>query len=454
MSKHTGAAEAAFRTWRHATHQDRARALEAIADALDAAVDDVVPIADEESHLGTTRLIGEVARTTFQLRMFATALRDGSLFPTKTDPHVDGPPPAGHPELVRTFEPLGVVAIFGASNFPFAFGTLGGDTASALAAGCCVVCKEHPAHPKLARQLITIAREALTNAGFPADIITSVAGLEAGAELVADPVVKAVGFTGSVPGGRFLFDIAVSRPNPIPFYGELGSVNPVVVTEAAAQARAAQIAEGFVESLTLGAGQFCTKPAVLICPAGSGITERAAELLAEREPMPLLTNDIAERFSAHVERIHHGSGTVMVAGAKHSDIHVTPSLVQASVEDFLDPGNPLRHECFGPAAVIVEYRTPEEALQLAGIDEGVLVSCLHAQDEDPQTAALLDVLSARSGRLVWNGWPTGVAVTPWQMHGGTYPASTNPLHTSVGLTAAARFARPVVWQGFPAALTR
>ena len=139
---------------------------------------------------------------------------------------------------------------------------------------------------------------------------------------------------------------------------------------------------------------------------------------------------------------------------KHSDIHVTPSLVQATVDDFLDPENPLRHECFGPAAVIVEYRTPEEALLLAGIDEGVLVSCLHAEGDDPQTPALLDVLSARSGRLVWNGWPTGVAVTPWQMHGGTYPASTNPLHTSVGLTAAARFARPVVWQGFPPALTQ
>jgi NADP-dependent aldehyde dehydrogenase len=448
-SSATSLAQSAFNTWRSVTHTQRAHALEAIADALDGAVATLVPLADQESHLGVDRLTGEVARTTFQFRMFAHALREGTLFPTDVDPAVPGAPPVGHPTLQRTYLPLGVVAIFGASNFPFAFGELGGDTASALAAGCCVVVKEHPAHPQLAAQLIALARDALSSAGFPADVITSVSGLEAGAQLVAEPDIKAVGFTGSVPGGRFLYDIAVNRPHPIPFYGELGSVNPVVVTRAAAQSRADSIAQGFVDSLTLGAGQFCTKPAVLFVPEGSGITERAVEILNERAPMALLTTDIATRYDAHVEQFASDQSTLLLGGTPREDNVVSPSLFRADVSEFLDPNHPLRHECFGPSAVIVEYSTDNEAIALCGVDEGVLVSCIHADDNDPQAPALIDALAQRSGRLVWNGWPTGVAVTSWQMHGGPYPAATNPLHTSVGVTAAYRFARPIVWQDFP-----
>lgn len=439
----------AFPIWRTAAKDDRARVLDAIADALDAAVDELVPVADMESHLGPVRLTGEIARTSFQFRMFASALRNDELFQTETDQAVAGAPPAGHPTLVRTYLPLGVVAIFGASNFPFAFGTLGGDTASALAAGCCVVVKEHPAHPKLARLLVDLARDAIAGAGFPADVLTSIAGLEAGAALVADPIVTAVGFTGSIPGGRFLYDIAVNRPIPIPFYGELGSVNPVVITNAAAQVRGSAIAQGFVDSLTLGAGQFCTKPAVLICPEGSGITGAAIEYLQGRDAMPLLTVDIASRYTAHMEHLKAVGADILVSAPAADNLHVHASLVKASVSEFMDPSNPVRHECFGPSGVVVEYQTPAQALQLAGMDEGVLVSCIHAEDDDPQAAELIDALAQRSGRIVWNGWPTGVAVTPWQMHGGPYPASTNSLHTSVGVTAALRFARPIVYQDVP-----
>ncbi len=443
-------ASAAQQAFWGATPVERAEVLEAIAAALDANAEELATIADRETHLGMPRLVGEVARTSFQLRMFATALREDRILAARTDEAVAGPPPQGHPTLQRTYVPIGVVAVFGASNFPFAFGELGGDTASALAAGCAVIVKEHPAHPDLARRLVDLARTAIASTGAPADLLTSITGMREGAELVAADAVRAVGFTGSLAGGRALYDIAANRPTPIPFYGELGSLNPVVVTRAAAAARGGEIAKGFVDSMTLGAGQFCTKPAVFIVPANSGIVDDVLSLLPSLPSMQLLTTDIAARFDAGISALSATPDITVHRASVEQEVPATPAIITAALSSFLDSNSPLRHEYFGPSSVVLTYDDPSEALQVLELDEGVLVGCVHGEDDDPDARTFLQALEHRAGRIVWNGWPTGVAVTAEQMHGGPYPAATFSTSTSVGLHAAERFARPVVRQDWPA----
>lgn len=448
------AAHTAWLVWRGLTHERRATALSAIADACDDDVAHLAELGDAETALGVPRLTGEVARTTFQLRMFANAMRTGAILSQQVDDAVAGPPPAGRPRLVRTRLPLGVVAVFGASNFPLAFGVLGGDTASALAAGCAVVVKEHPAHPRLSAHLVALARSALVGVGVPADVLTSVRGISAGVALVAAEQVRAVGFTGSTEGGRALFDLAMSRPDPIPFYGELGSVNPVIVTAAASAARGEEIGTGFVESLTLGAGQFCTKPALLGYPLPStSLVAAAVAALTAVPAVPLLTPAIAERFSRRVAQLAE-VGTLLAGGGavNQPGAWVRPALVGISAEAYLKGPAFVREECFGPAALLVSCEDAEEALALARTGPGVLVSCLHMVDDDAAAPDLASALAYRSGRVVINGWPTGVAVAPVQMHGGPYPASTRAQDTSVGLAAVDRFTRPVVWQSAPTTL--
>ena len=443
-------AQAAEDLWWGASTSDRAAVLEAIADALDADASNLAPLADEETHLGLPRLTGEIARTSFQLRMFADALRADAIVPAQFEAAVPGPPPQGHPALVRRYVPVGVVGVFGASNFPFAFGVLGGDTASALAAGCAVVVKEHPAHPRLSARLVALARTALAAAGAPEDLIGSVAGLEEGVELVRAPRIRAVGFTGSLAAGRALYDIAAQRPDPIPFYGELGSLNPVVVTPEAAAARGDEIAAGFVDSLTLGAGQFCTKPAVLIAPASAGLGAKAIALLENLSSMTLLTPEIAARYAQSIAAVADRDKVTVSIADGASEGQVFAAIIEADAEEFLDPNSPVRHECFGPSAVVVTYDDPQQAFDLLTIDEGVLVGCVHGEDGEELAAEFLRALERRAGRVVWNGWPTGVAVTGVQMHGGPWPSSTSSLHTSVGLNAVYRFARPVALQDWPA----
>lgn len=437
--------------FRRYTAAERAIVLETLAAGLEAHEDELVVIADTESALGETRLRGELARTAFQLRMFAGALGASNILAEERDEPVEGPPPAGRPELVRRYIPLGPVAVFGASNFPFAFSVLGGDTASALAAGCTVVVKEHSAQPQLGKRTVEVARESLQAAGHNPDIIQSVRGTQAGADLVAAPEISAVGFTGSLSGGRTLYDIAVNRPHPIPFYGELGSMNQVVVTREAAAARPEEIGKGFVESLLLGAGQFCTKPSVLIYPRESSVLETAKKLLAEAEPVALLTTKIADQYIRQVEQMRQAPSVMIASGRQSADsgAWVTPSLFEASVDEITREGSPLGEECFGPSAVVVPYDSDEDVARILSSDEGILVGCIHAEDDDPQAGSVVDALTRRAGRVVWNGWPTGVAVTRAQMHGGPYPAATVPGATSVGLHAVMRFVRPVVWQSFP-----
>ena len=444
----------AWLTYRELSIVERARVLTTLADGLAAASKEMVAIADEESALGEPRLVGEVARTVFQLRMFAEALSRGTLFPREVDEAVEGPPPAGRPELVRSLVPLGPVAVFGASNFPFAFGVLGGDVASALAAGCSVIVKEHSAQPRLSQRLVELARDVLGKEFPGLDIFLSVRGTQAGAQVVQNPRVSAVGFTGSVSGGRHLFDLAQARPNPIPFYGELGSINPVVVSRQAAESRGDQIAQGFVDSLLLGGGQFCTKPSVLVIPEDSTILETIKVSLASAQPVALLTTRIASAYRARVVEMTSANATNVVTAPDSPELGswVHPALFVTSVQEMLTETTILREECFGPAAVVVPYATDEEALAVSSVGGGVLVGCVHGEDDDPLAQAIVKALIPRSGRIVWNGWPTGVAVSPAQMHGGPYPAATVPGSTSVGLHAASRFARPVVLQSMPSAM--
>lgn len=446
--------ERSYRAWlnyRNASMRDRARVLVTVADALDSRATEVVAIADDESALGEQRLVGEVARTVFQLKMFAGALEQGALFPTEIDLAREGSPPFGRPELVRNVVPLGPVAVFGASNFPFAFGVLGGDFASALAAGCTVVVKEHSAHPRLSMALVEVARTALSANSADPDLVLSVRGTEAGATLVQQPHIAAVGFTGSVSGGRHLFDLAQSRERPIPFYGELGSVNPVVISRKAADARADQIAQGFVDSLLLGAGQFCTKPSILIYPEGSSIINRAQEALVKVEPVALLTTRIATAYRDRVKEMTRSTATNLLGAepVSRGGSWVRPALFHASAAEMLRAETDLREECFGPAAVAVAYSSDDEALALSSIGGGVLVACVHGEDDDSLAHDIIRTLVPRAGRIAWNAWPTGVAVAPVQMHGGPYPAATVPGATSVGLHAAQRFVRPIVFQSMP-----
>ncbi|HEY0538261.1 MAG TPA: aldehyde dehydrogenase (NADP(+)) [Actinoallomurus sp.] len=409
---------------------DRATLLDAVADALEAAVDDLVALADAETALGHTRLAGEMERTTGQLRLLAGETRRDGF---QRD--------AVEPGFVRALLPIGPVAVYAASNFPFAFSVAGGDTASAWAAGCPVIVKAHPGHPRTSVRTAEIIADALAKAGAPDGTFAIVHGFEAGLALIKDPNVKAAGFTGSVRGGRALFDAAVSRPDPIPFYGELGSVNPVFVTPSAVAARGEEIARGYVGSFTLGSGQFCTKPGLLFLPAGHGLEAVLAQAIASVEAPSLLTSQIAGAFRTGVGGLAAGTRTVAESSGAH--------LFAVTAEEFTARPE-LTEECFGPASIIVEYASEEELRAAAVAAPGSLTATVHAEPSDADLArGLVAELARHAGRVVYNGWPTGVAVNRTMHHGGPWPATTAPLHTSVGTAAIRRFQVPVTLQGLP-----
>jgi NADP-dependent aldehyde dehydrogenase len=429
------------------TPTERATWLEAVADALDAAGGDLVPLAAQESHLGTDRLKGELKRTTFQLRLFAGELRDGAFLQATID-HADPAWPMGaRPDLRRMVRPIGPVAVYAASNFPFAFSVAGGDTASALAAGCSVVLKAHPSHPQLSRSTGAVVVDALRQAGAPEGTFAVVTGFETGNRLVQDPRIKAAAFTGSLKGGRALYDIAVSRPEPIPFYGELGSVNPAFVTRDAAEQRPDEVAAGFVGSVSLGVGQFCTKPGLLFLPAGHGLDEKLTEATGAVAAAPMLNDRIAEGFSSGLDRLRKVDGVRVLSDGGATLLVTTVAELLARQEEILE-------ECFGPVSILVEYSSIDELKAAVEAFEGNLTATLHAEESaDAELAReLLPLLTARAGRVLWNGWPTGVAVSWAQHHGGPFPSTVGSIHTSVGVTAARRFQRPVAYQDTPDAV--
>ncbi|MFE6309474.1 aldehyde dehydrogenase (NADP(+)) [Nocardiopsis sp. NPDC057823] len=430
------------------TPAERARLLRAVADALDAAADDLVPLAQAEAHYPEARCRGELGRTTFQLRLFADVLEDGTYLEAMVDP-ADPDWGTPRPDVRRILVPLGPVVVFGASNFPFAFSTAGGDSASALAAGCPVVVKAHPGHPRLARRTTEVVVAALAAAGAPEGAFALVEGVEAGRQAVLHPLTRAVGFTGSIPGGRALFDLAVSRPDPIPFYGELGSVNPVFVTRAAASARGEEILAGYAESANLGSGQFCTKPGVVFVPEDTELDALVADF-AGRAAAPLLNDRVADGFARGLDTLAgHPATEVLVQGAADGDGGWSPSLLRTDLDALLEHSEALLEECFGPATLVVTYADERRLLEAAGVLQGQLTVTVHGEEDDAIAPALLALGASVAGRVVWNGWPTGVAVTHAMTHGGPYPATTAPLHTSVGGTAIRRFLRPVTYQSVP-----
>ncbi|MHC6593056.1 aldehyde dehydrogenase (NADP(+)) [Arthrobacter sp. C152] len=443
------AAQAAFEQGRLADPGTRAAWLEAVAAGLEQDAPGLVETAVRETHLAAARLEGELKRTVFQLRLFAQEIRSGEHFDATID-HADpewgmGP----RPDLRRCNVPLGVVGVFGASNFPFAFSVMGGDTASALAAGCAVVHKAHDAHRELAARTARAVLGALEGAGAPSGLFSMVTGRQAGEALVDHPLVKAVGFTGSTAGGRALLNRIAARPEPIPFFGELGGINAVFVTPRAWAVRRAEILSGYAGSFTLGMGQFCTKPGLLFVPAGGteGIRSELAEALAGFTPARLLSPRLHAGYADAVARLR-GSGGVGVLVKGDFAEEPAPTVLHTTAEAVRRNPELLRQEMFGPASLVVEYTDEAELPALAGRLEGQLTTTLQAEADD-DVAALAARLTDISGRVLWNGWPTGVTVSYAQHHGGPYPATTSNT-TSVGTAAIRRFLRPVAFQQFPA----
>ncbi|WP_432105117.1 aldehyde dehydrogenase (NADP(+)) [Streptomyces sp. bgisy091] len=436
----------------------RAAFLRTAADLLTEAKEQVVEAADAETALGPARLNGELARTAAQFRAFAEVVDEGAYLDIHID-HEDGSRTPPWPDLRRYKIPLGVVAVYAASNFPLAFSVPGGDTASALAAGCPVVVKAHPDHPATSEICASILRRAAASNGLPEDVLTVVHGFDAGVELVKHPLVSAAGFTGSVRGGRALFDAAAARPTPIPFHGELGSLNPVVVTEAAAAERGEQIGAGLGGSMTMGTGQFCTKPGFVFAPsgeAGDQLLKSLTETVSGTGGGVMLDHRMRDAFIHGVtERAALPDVEAPVtpgAGGEHT---VSPGFFTVPAQRLAQEGphDALLEECFGPVTVVARYDSPDEITAVLSRLPGNLTATLQiATDEaDGSAAGILAELTPVAGRVLVNGWPTGVAVAPAQHHGGPYPATTST-STSVGATAIERWLRPVSYQSTPEAL--
>lgn len=437
---------------------ERAQLMRSIADELDADPE-IVAAADQETALGVPRLTGELARTSFQFRFFADVLDDGAYLGAVIDRQVPGPPPVGHPDLRRMLSPLGPVAVFGPSNFPLAFGVAGGDTASALASGCPVITKAHSSHPHTSRLATNAIARAVKAVGAPNGTHATVYGRDAGTSLVTDPRIKAVGFTGSLSGGRRLFDLASSRPEPIPFFGELGSLNPVVITHAAANKNANDIATGYAASITGSGGQFCTKPGLLLIPsgqAGNQLLQAVKKAVEGASGSWLLNPTTLQDFKAYITELST-SDTVEVLTMRNSGtesgLWANPAVFVASLETASNnPG--LLDECFGPSSVILRYDNEQQLLSFLESHSGSLTATLHMDEavDEAVGTRILAAMSRFAGRVLVGGYPTGVAVTYSMTHGGPYPASTAVAHTSVGATAIRRFLRPITFQSVPDAL--
>ncbi|MBV8037142.1 aldehyde dehydrogenase (NADP(+)) [Roseateles sp.] len=448
------AAATAAPVYAHLPVSQRAALLRALADALLAARAALVPLADRETHLGTARLNGELDRTVFQLRGFAIQIEAGAAQPLLDEPAVAGTPPQGRPRLTRIAMPVGPVAMFAASNFPFAFSVLGGDTASALAAGCPVVVKAHPGHPGLSRAVFDLAAACLAELMLPEGVLQLVqgAGIDVGVALVRDPDIEAVAFTGSLRGGQALWREANARPRPIPFYGELGSVNPVVALPAALQADGPTLAATLAASITLGCGQFCTSPGVVIVrddEPGQDFVRQLAEGLAAATPHAMLHAGIRAGFNAGVARLHgHAAVKTLLAAPAGGD---TPGahLFATDAASFI-ADEALREEVFGPACLVVTVKDLDETLAVLAAVQGSLTVTLWGADAGTADNRRLAAAAQRiAGRVLFGGVPTGVAVTAAQQHGGPWPSSTQPFTTSVGHAAMERFLRPVALQDAP-----
>jgi alpha-ketoglutaric semialdehyde dehydrogenase len=447
------AAELAFDTYRSIDNAARAAFLERIGDEIVAIGDTLIETAVRESGLPRARLEGERGRTVGQLKMFADVVRRGEWLGLRIDPALPDRQPLPRPHLRLRMIPLGPVAVFGASNFPLAFSTAGGDTASALAAGCPVVVKGHPAHPATGALVAEAIRRAVAASGLPEGVFQHLVGPgnELGAALVQDPRITAVGFTGSRGGGLALVRLAQARAVPIPVYAEMSSINPVLLLPHALEARGATLGTAFVGSLTMGAGQFCTNPGLVLAIEGAGLDafiSTAREALSASVAAPMLTQGIHAAYSQGISALaaHGDVETVAMGQAGDGVACGQAALFATDAASFLGD-EALGHEVFGAASLLVRCRDEDELRQVLIQAEGQLTATLHMDAEDePLAARLLPILERKAGRILANGWPTGVEVTHAMVHGGPYPATSDGRTTSVGSLAIDRFLRPVSYQ--------
>ncbi|AHD02158.1 aldehyde dehydrogenase (NADP(+)) [Leisingera methylohalidivorans] len=451
------AAHAAFSGFAATTREERAVLLETIADEIDARGDEITEIGSAETGLPEARLQGERGRTTGQLRLFATHIRDGAYLDRRHDTALPDRQPLPRPDLRMMQRPIGPVAVFGASNFPLAFSTAGGDTAAALAAGCPVVVKGHGAHPGTGEIVGDAIVAALAKLGMDGGIFSLVQGgtRAVGEALVTDPRIKAVGFTGSLGGGRALFDLCAKRPEPIPFFGELGSVNPMFVLPEAATARGADLGTGWAASLTIGAGQFCTNPGIAIVmdgPEADAFVNAASEGLKAVAAQTMLTDGMADAYRSGARRVSEAAGVKSLLTSTCEGRSAAPYLFDVPAEDWM-ANEELSEEVFGPLGLVIRVKDAEQMQVVAANFKGQLTATLQMDEGDFDLArALLPVLEQMAGRVLANGFPTGVEVADTMVHGGPYPASTNFGATSVGTLSIRRFLRPVCYQNLPVAL--
>ena len=452
-------AAAAFDTYRETSLEARAKFLERIAERILGIGDVLIERAMQESGLPRARLEGERGRTVGQIRLFAAVVREGSWLEARIDPAMPDRKPLPRSDLRVRNVPIGPVAVFGASNFPLAFSVAGGDTASALAAGCPVVVKAHPAHPGTSELVGRAIQAAVADCALPEGVFSMLygAGNWLGGALVADPRIKAVGFTGSRGGGLALMNIANERKEPIPVYAEMSSINPVLVLPAAMKNRGGEIAKGFVASLTMGAGQFCTNPGLVLGQEGAVLDQfasKVAENLGSCAPATMLTPGIHAAYTKGVDRIAKNPNVKTVArGQAASAPHAGQSAFFATDAKSFLADHSLREEVFGSSSVLIRCPDVETMKKIIEDLEGQLTITLQMDAEDTEYArALMPALERKAGRLLVNGFPTGVEVAHAMVHGGPFPATSDGRTTSVGSLAIYRFLRPVCYQDFPAAL--
>ncbi|WP_095594833.1 aldehyde dehydrogenase (NADP(+)) [Actibacterium pelagium] len=451
------AAEEAFWSYGYSSRESRAAFLNAIADEIEARGALITEIGTSETGLPAARLEGERGRTTGQLRLFASHILQGDYLDRRHDEALPDRAPLPRPDLKMVQRPIGPVAVFGASNFPLAFSTAGGDTASALAAGCPVVVKGHSAHPGTSEIVAEAINAAIARCDVHPGVFSLIQGgkRDVGTALVQHPLINAVGFTGSLGGGRALFDLCAQRETPIPFFGELGSVNPMFMLPEAMSARAEAMAAGWAGSLTMGAGQFCTNPGIAVVIDGPEADAFAAAAVAALEPIgaqTMLTDGIAAAYRAGRDRVAGSQGVQEVLTSMCDLRNATPYLYVTTGAEWL-ANEALGEEVFGPLGLIVRVADKDEMRKIAASLQGQLTCTLHMDDADTALAqSLMPVLERKAGRILVNGFPTGVEVCDAMVHGGPYPASTNFGHTSVGTLAIRRFLRPVCYQNMPDSL--
>ena len=451
------AAAAAFADYRSTTSEQRAQFLEAIAARIEAAKDVIVERAVAETGLPEARIAGEVGRTAGQLRLFAGVLREGSWNGARIDPALPERTPLPRPDIRQRFIPLGPVVVFGASNFPLAFSVAGGDTASALAAGCPVIVKAHDAHPGTSELVGRAITDAVAATGMPAGTFSLLfgSGRSLGTALVTDPRIKAVGFTGSRSGGTALVAAAAARPEPIPVYAEMSSINPVFLLDGALASRGADLGRAFVGSLTMGSGQFCTNPGLVIAVDGPGLDAfiaAARDALTESPATPMLTPGIAESYANGVSELS-GEADLVVRGQSSDSQTACRAALFATDANSLLESETLQTEVFGSSSLIVRCADTAEMQTVAQNIEGQLTATVHADESDYDDAGeLLPLLELKAGRILFDGWPTGVEVCHAMVHGGPYPATSDSRSTSVGARAIERFLRPVCYQSVPKSL--